>query len=73
MTHSRNLKIVQPRVSDRKVSRRRLARLASNLLADAREITEKLYPGYMLAEPPKVRFSDYVAGAYVYLRMRRRD
>ena len=73
MTHSRNLKIVQPRVSDRKVSRRRLARLASNLLADAREIMEKLYPAYQLAEPPKVRFSDYVSGAYVYVRMRRRD
>lgn len=73
MTHSRNLKIVRPRVSDRKVSRRRLCRLASNLLADAREILEKLYPDYRLAEPPKVRFSDYVAGAYIYARMRRRD
>ena len=26
-----------------------------------------------VAEPPIVRFSDFVAGAYIYARMRRRD
>ena len=72
-SHSRNLKITQPRVSDRKVSRRRLARLAADVMRDGREILEKLYPGYKLAEPPIVRYSDFVAGAYIYARMRRRD
>lgn len=72
-SHSRNLKIVRPRVSDRKVSRRRLSHLACGVLADGKEILEKLYPGYQLAEPPRVTFSDYVAGAYIYARMRRRD
>lgn len=73
MSHSRNLEIVEPRISDRKVSRRRLARLAANVLRDGREILESLYPGYRLAEEPVVRFSDFVAGAYIYARMRRRD
>ena len=72
-SHSRNLIDPPPRVSDRKVSRRRLARLAANVIADGREILEKLYPGYRLAEAPTVRFSDFVAGAYIYARMRRRD
>ena len=72
-SHSRNLKIVRPRVSDRKVSRRRLARLAADVMRDGREILERLYPGYKLAEAPTVRDSDFVAGAYIYARMRRRD
>lgn len=72
-SHSRNLKIVRPRISDRKVSRRRLARLAADVMRDGREILEKLYPGYKLAEEPIVRYSDFVAGAYIYARMRRRD
>ena len=72
MSHSRNLKIVQPRVSDRKVSRRRLARLAANVMRDGRDILEGLYKGYQLAEI-RVTYSDFVAGAYVYARMRRRD
>lgn len=72
-SHSRNLKIVRPRVSDRKVSRRRLALLAEDIMRDGRAILEKLYPGYRVAEPPIVRFSDFVAGAYIYARMRRRD
>lgn len=71
MTHSRNLKIVQPRVSDRKLSRRRLSRVAADVMRDGKAIMEKLYPGYRIAEPPVVRYSDFVSGAYVYVRMRR--
>ena len=72
-SHSRNLIDPPPRVSDRKVSRRRLSRLAGDVMKDGREILEKLYPGYRLAEAPLVRYSDFVAGAYIYARMRRRD
>lgn len=72
-SHSRNLKEAPPRISDRRVSRRRLARMAANIMRDGRAILEKLYPGYRLAEEPVVRYSDFVAGAYVYVRMRRRD
>ena len=72
MSHSRNLKIVQPRISDRKVSRRRLSKLAANVMSDGRDILEEIYKGYQLAEV-RVTYSDFVAGAYVYARMRRRD
>lgn len=72
-SHSRNLKIPQPRVSDRKLSRRRLARIAADVQHSGREIFEALYPGYKVVELPDVRYSDFVAGAYIYARMRRRD
>lgn len=73
MSHSRNLKIVLPTISDRKMSRRRLARVAADIMRDGKAILEKLYPGYKLAEEPIVHYSDFVAGAYVYARMRRRN
>ena len=72
-SRSRNLVVTAPRVSDRKVSRRRLAKVAADVMRDGREILEKLYPGYRLVEAPTVRYSDFMAGAYIYARMRRRD
>ena len=72
-SHSRNLKIVEPTVSDRKMSRRRLAAIAAEVRVNGREIFEKLYPGFKVVELPEVRYSDYVAGAYIYCRMRRRE
>ena len=72
-SHSRNLKVPQPRVSDRKISRRRLSRIAADLKHSGREIFEALYPGYKLVEEPSVTYSDFVAGAYIYARMRRTE
>ena len=72
-SHSRNLTIPRPNVSDRKVSRRRLSLLAADVKKNGAEIFAKLYPGYKLVEEPVVTFSDFVTGAYVYARMRRRD
>lgn len=72
-SHSRNLKIPEPRVSDRAVSRRRMRQIAADVQRNGREILEKLYPGYRVVELPDVRYSDFVAGCYIYARMRRRD
>lgn len=72
-SHSRNLKIIRPTVSDRRMSRRRMARVAEDVRRNGREIFEKLYPGYRVVELPEPRYSDYVTGAYIYCRMRRRD
>lgn len=69
-SHSRNLKIPTPKVSDRKVSRRRLSKIAADVQRDGREILEKLYPGYRAVEI-NVHYSDFVAGAYIYARLRR--
>lgn len=69
--HSKNLKEPDVRESTRKISRRRAAQIAADVQANAREIMEKVYPGYTL-EGCEVRYSDFVAGAYIYVRMRRR-
>lgn len=68
---SKNLQEPEERISCRKVSRRRAALVAADVQANAREIFEKLYPGYTLEEAV-VKYSDFVAGAYIYARMRRR-
>ena len=72
-SHSRNLKVPEPRISDRKISRRRLSMIAADVMKNGRGIFEALYPGYRVVELPDVRYSDFVAGAYIYARMRRRD
>ena len=73
VSHSRNLKKPQARVSDRHISRRRAVKVAEDIMGAGREILEKLYPGYRLMEPPRVTFSDYMPGAYIYARMRASD
>ena len=70
--HSKNLTEPEVRVSDRKVSRRRAERVAGDVRRLGREIFKALYPGYRLMEEPVIRYSDFVAGAYIYARMRRR-
>ena len=69
--HSKNLKEPEIKTSDRKISRRRAALMAADIQANAREIMESIYPGYTL-EQAEVKFSDFVAGAYIYARLRRR-
>lgn len=68
---SRNLAAPEERVSTRSISRRRLATVARDVQHAGKEILEKIYPGYRLEEEPVVRYSDFVAGAYIYARMRR--
>lgn len=70
--HSQNLQEPDMSVSDRKISRRRAAAIAADVQANAREIFEKLYPDYSL-ENCEVKYSDFIAGAYIYARLRRRQ
>lgn len=72
-SHSRNLKLPAPRVSDRKISRRRAMSIAADVRMEGRAILEKLYPGYRIMELPRVSYSDFMPGAFIYARMRRRD
>lgn len=69
---SRNLTEPVEKISDRKISRRRAARIAADVRQFGREILEKLYPGYRCVEDPVVRYSDFVAGAYIRALLRRR-
>lgn len=71
--HSKgNLTEPEVKISDRRISRTRLARIARDVMRDGKEILEKLYPEYRLEEIPVVKYSDFVAGAYIYARMRRK-
>ena len=69
-SHSRNLVSPQPRESVRKVSRRRLSVMAADVKRNGPETLEKLYPGYKAVEID-VKYSDFVAGAYIYARLRK--
>lgn len=71
----RSTNLTNPTVttSDRKVSRRRAAQVAADVMQWGRQIMEKLYPGYRCAEDPLVRFSGWVEGAYIFARLRRID
>ena len=69
---SRNLK--QPKVhkSDSKVSNRKVKILARNFDGDAKDVMEKIYPGYTL-EKHAVFFSDCVDGVYIKCVMRKKE
>ena len=71
-SHSRNLKEPPRTVSNRKVSRRRLTRIAEDVRKDGREILRELYPGFKPVEIV-VKYSDFAPGAYIYARMRREE
>lgn len=68
---SRNCKQPEVKKSYRKISCRRAAQIAADVQYRGREILEKLYPGYRLEEV-QVKYSEFVAGAYIYARMRRK-
>lgn len=70
-SHSRNLRMPKVAVSDRKISRRRVAMIAADVRRDGKEILEALYPGYRVMEAPTVCYSDFAAGCYIYARLRR--
>lgn len=68
---SRNLKKPQVRISDTKVSNRRVQRIAMDFDHMAREIMERIYPGYRFCECD-VMISDYVSGVYIRCKLRKR-
>lgn len=70
-TTSRN--IIKPAVttSDSKLSRRRAAMIAADVRSFGTEIFGKLFPEYRVTEEPVVNTSVFVAGAYIYARLRR--
>lgn len=71
---SRNIKRPVESVSDVKISRRRVARIARDMREEGAEILEKIWKGYRAdREEICVETSDFVAGAYIYARLRRTD
>ncbi len=68
---SKNLKPPRVTTADTKVSRRRAHRLAKDADESGRELFERFYPDYTLTGV-EIKYSEYVAGVYIYARMRRR-
>ncbi|MEK4425142.1 rolling circle replication-associated protein [Solibacillus sp. FSL K6-1523] len=67
-TPSRNLQQPKITIADSKVTRRRAEKIATEENM-AQEIFEKLYAGYSFKDM-EVKYSNYVAGAYIYVRMK---
>lgn len=67
---SKNLVMPEPRISDRRFSKRKVERLAELVETWQRETFERAYPGYTLSKC-EVKRSEFMAGAYIYATMRR--
>ena len=68
---SRNLKQPVRRSRDAKLSNARVRRIAYDFRNEAKEVMERLYPGYELRDC-QVRYSDVVDGVYIRCVLRRR-
>ena len=70
-TPSRNLKQPTVTVADTKLTRRRAEKIAREEIS-AQETFESWYKNYQFKDM-QVKFSDFVSGAYLYVRMKRID
>ena len=68
---SRNLKQPVKRSRDARVPNSRVRRIAHDFRNEAKDVMEKLYPGYELQDC-QVRYSDVVSGVYIRCVLRRR-
>ena len=69
---SRNLREPTVTISDTKLSIRKAERIAQSVEESAPAIFERLYPGCEFLDC-QVRHSDFVAGVYISVRLRRRE
>lgn len=68
---SKNLEEPKQKTSDKILSRRKVAKICADCATDGQSLFEELNPGFRLIEPIEPKYSEYVAGAYIYVRMRR--
>lgn len=69
---SRNLKQPKVRISNTKVSNAKIRTIARGFEAEAKEIMEKIYPGYDYVRTT-IRYSDYTDGVMIRVLMRERE
>lgn len=67
---SRNLDQPVPRSIDARIPNGRVKRIAYDFRNEAKEVMERLYPGYKLQDC-QVRYSDFIDGVYIRCVMRR--
>lgn len=70
-TISRNMKKPKVTIADSKMTRRRAEKIATEEVS-AQGLFEKMYKGYKFNDI-EVKFSEFVSGAYLYVRMKRID
>lgn len=73
--HSKNLAYPKPTVADKKLTRRQVEKMSLDVGAAA-EFFEKAYKGFVFSDVGrdlKISYSDFIAGAYLHVRMRRRE
>lgn len=63
---SKGLKQPTVTVADKKFSRAAADKIVRDLAGDARRILEAKYPGFRLIEQPRIRWSDFLPGCYIY-------
>ena len=68
---SRNLDQPVPRSIDARIPNGKVKRIAYDFRNEAKEVMERLYPGYKLQDC-QVRYSDFIDGVYIRCVMRRR-
>lgn len=68
---SKNLNKPKEHKSDCKISNRKVKIIAKSFGTMAKEILEKIYPGYVLERPVVPRFSDQTEGVYIRCVMRK--
>lgn len=68
---SKNLKEPQVTTADTKISKRKVEQMAMDFDNRPREIFEKHFPSYVFNDCT-IKRSEFVAGAYIYVRMHRR-
>jgi len=68
---SRNLENPKITVADYKITKRKVEKIARNENC-ASDIFQQLYKGYVFNDI-NIKYSDFVSGAYLYVRMRRED
>ena len=68
---STGLKEPDVRISDRKLSRRRMQAIAEESTTGCAMSLEKAFPGYRITEPPVIKSSWYLPGAYLYAVLRK--
>lgn len=69
---SKNLTKPKVRTSNTKTSNARVRRIAQGFETEAKEVMEKLYPGYVFVSA-KVFYSDIVSGVYIRTVMRQKS
>lgn len=72
-TRSTNLNLPSVTVADKKLTKRMAYRLAENAASAGRDMFENLYPAYIMVDDARIKLSEFVNGAYIYVTMRRRQ